>query len=213
MRARMRRTGDFGARPLEFFKGFLRNPKEVGSVIPSSRFLTRRVLECGGVATARVVVELGPGTGVLTAQILERMPPGAKLIAVELLPEFAQLLRRTHPDPRLHVYEGCATDLERALADAGETRADLVVSGIPFSTMERGMGRATLEAAQRVLGAGGRFVAYQFRSAVARIAYPVFGPAETHSGFWNFPPMKIYVWTKSSHAEEAAPARARAAGD
>ncbi len=182
--------------PLEFFKGFLRNPKEVGSVVPSSRFLARRVLECGKVRSARVVVELGAGTGVLTGQILEHMPADGKLVAVEILPEFAELLRASSLDPRITVYEGCSTDLERALAEAGELQADLVVSGIPFSTLEGGVGRRTLEAAKRVLGENGRFVAYQFRSAVRRIAEPVFGPAETHSGFWNLPPMKIYVWKR-----------------
>jgi hypothetical protein len=31
---------------------------------------------------------------------------------------------------------------------------------------------------------------------VRRFAEPVFGPAETHSGFWNIPPMRIYVWKR-----------------
>jgi len=52
----------------------------------------------------------------------------------------------------------------------------------------------TLEATKRALGPSGRFVAYQFRSAVRRLAEPVFGAPETHSGFWNIPPMRIYVW-------------------
>ncbi len=198
MRSLLDRQSEAVSLPLEFFKGFLRNPKEVCSVVPSSRFLARRVLECGSVATARVIVELGPGTGVLTGQILERMPADGKLVAVEILPAFAGLLRASWPDPRITVYEGCSTDLEHALAQAGEVRADLVVSGIPFSTMEGGVGRRTLEAAKRVLGGDGRFVAYQFRSAVRRIAEPVFGPAETHSGFWNIPPMKIYVWRRDA---------------
>lgn len=181
-------------RPLEFLRGFLRNPKEVGSVIPSSRFLTKRVLSCGRVSEARVIVELGPGTGALTSQILRQMAPDALLVAVEINPTFARLLRREIPDPRLFVFEGSATDLERALAKAGVHQADLVVSGIPFSTMGRGQGFRTLQAARRVLGPGGRFVAYQFRSHVRRLAEPLFGPAEMHRGLWNFPPMRIYVW-------------------
>ena len=184
--------------PLEFFKGFLRNPKEVGSVIPSSRFLTKRVMDCGEVRQARVIIELGPGTGVLTKQMLEVMRPDAKLIAVELLPYFCDHLHETIVDPRLHIYNGCATSLEGALASAGETQADLIVSGIPFSTIGRGDADRTLEAAKRALSPQGRFVAYQFRSAVSRIAAPVFGEPETHSGFWNIPPMRIYVWPRQS---------------
>jgi phospholipid N-methyltransferase len=182
------------ARPLDFLLGFLRNPREVASIVPSSRFLTRRVRECGDVESARVVVELGPGTGVMTGPLLERMPGESVLIAIEINPAFAALLRREFDDPRLRVHEGSAVDIEAALAAQGVEKADLVVSGIPFSTLDEGVGRATLEAAKRVLAPGGRFVAYQFRSHVARQAEPVFGPPQTHSGFWNIPPMKIYVW-------------------
>ncbi len=185
-------------RPLEFLKGFLRNPKEVGSVIPSSRFLTRRVLKCGDARNSRVIVELGPGTGVLTREILDVMPADGKLVAVELLPEFVELLRHAYPDPRLALYTGSAADVEKALEEAGESQADLVVSGVPFSTMERGEGHRTLAAAKRILAPDGRFVAYQFRSAVRRMAEPVFGPAETRSGFWNVPPMRIYTFRRDT---------------
>ena len=180
--------------PLEFFKGFLRNPKEVGSIVPSSRFLTRRVLNIGELYRCRVVVELGPGTGVLTGEILRRMSSDARLVAVEINQDFVDVLREVYPDPRLTLHTGVAADMERALADAGESSADLVVSGIPFSTLERGEGRRTLEAARRVLAPGGRFVAYQFRSAVKRMGEPVFGRAEVHPHFLNLPPMRIYVW-------------------
>ena len=34
------------------------------------------------------------------------------------------------------------------------------------------------------------------RALVRRLADPVFGRGETHQGFWNIPPMRIYVWRK-----------------
>jgi phosphatidylethanolamine/phosphatidyl-N-methylethanolamine N-methyltransferase len=183
---------------IEFFKGFLKNPREVGSVIPSSRFLTRRTLECGDIKHARVIVELGPGTGVLTRHALEHMRPDAKLVAIEISADFSKVLRKEFPDPRLHVHHGSATEIEAALAKVGETQADLVMSGIPFSTLEQGIGFATLQAAKRVLTPEGRFVAYQFRSKVKDFGEPVFGSRpEISSGFWNVPPMKIYVWRQS----------------
>jgi phospholipid N-methyltransferase len=199
-----RRASTTHNKPLEFFKGFLRNPKEVGSVIPSSRFLTRRVLECGAASAARVIVELGSGTGVLTGEILRRMPRDAKLVAIEINPDFVEHLRRSYSDSRLSIFDGSAEDLERALAEVGELQADLVVSGIPFSTLERGLGRRTLEAAQRVLAPGGRFVAYQFRSHVRRMAEPLFGPADVHPEFRNVPPMRVYVWRADPSRVERA---------
>lgn len=196
MGIRTRRRPASEARPLEFFKGFLTNPKEVGSVIPSSRFLIRRVLKYGDVSRARVILELGPGTGVLTREILRAMPRHGKLIAVELMPRFARLLRLELDDPRLFVYEGSSANLRKALALASEEQADLVVSGVPFSTMKAGDGHRTLEAAKHVLGPEGRFIAYQFRNRVRALAEPYFGPAETQRELRNLPPMRIYRWRR-----------------
>jgi phospholipid N-methyltransferase len=145
-----------------------------------------------------VIVELGPGTGVLTRNALARMRPDAKLVAIEISSDFVEVLRKELPDPRLYIHHGSATEIEAALEKVGETKADLVMSGIPFSTLENGVGFATLQAAKRVLSRNGRFVAYQFRSKVKDLGSPVFGARpETHSGFWNVPPMKIYVWRQS----------------
>ena len=74
------RTGSPDDR-LEFLRGFLTKPKEVGSIIPSSRFLERRIIRCADVSHAKVVVELGPGTGGTTRALLRAMAPDARLVA------------------------------------------------------------------------------------------------------------------------------------
>ena len=60
-----------------FFRGFLRQPALIGSVIPSSRFLERRIVEAYGIAHSRMVVELGPGTGGTTRAILPGPAPAS----------------------------------------------------------------------------------------------------------------------------------------
>src|SRR5512134_1462800 len=125
---------------LAFLQGFLRKPQQVGSVIPSSRFLERKVVDLAGVANARLVIELGPGTGGTTRALLRALPADAKLLAIEIDPRFASILRE-NPDPRLIVHEGSAEDLAKVLAEHGLGAPDAVVSGIPFSTMEPALGR------------------------------------------------------------------------
>ena len=93
--------------PIEFLKGFLQKPKEVGSIIPSSRFLERRIVRCAGVRDARVVVELGPGTGGTTRALLRAMRPDARLLAIEISPRFVRLLHRER-DSRLLPHLGSA---------------------------------------------------------------------------------------------------------
>ena len=183
------------ARGLEFFLGFLRSPDQVGSVIPSSRFLERRLVQTAAIAQAACVVELGPGTGGTTRALLEAMRPEAKLLTIELDAQFAALLEGIG-DPRLISHHGSAADLGAILAAHQLPRPDAIVSGIPFSTMPPALGAAIIQAIHDHLAPGGCFVAYQFRGHVARLAQPVLGEPAVQMEWLNVPPMRFYRWTQ-----------------
>ena len=180
----------------EFFRGFVRNPKGVGYVVPSSRSLARDLLAAAGVRDARVIVELGAGTGVLTRELLRAMSPQSTLVALEIDSRFASLLRREIRDPRLQIYEGSAVELDLALDKAEVDRPEVIISGIPFSTLPEDQVREILSSAHRSLGPGGRFCSYQFRDHARRLAKPYFGEATVQRALWNLPPMRIYTWSK-----------------
>lgn len=188
---------------LAFFLGFIRNPELVGSVIPSSRFLERRIIEVGDVAHARVVVELGPGTGGTTRAILRALPAEGRLLAIEIDPKFADRLR-AEADPRLCVFTGSAADIQKALDEHGLAQPDIVFSGIPFSTMPKELGLSILSSVWASLAPGGRFVAYQFRDRVATLGRKLFGRPRIELEALNIPPTRIFTWRKP--ADEAAAA-------
>lgn len=193
---------------LAFLQGFLRKPQQVGSVIPSSRFLERKVVELAGVAKTRLVIELGPGTGGTTRALLRALPADAQLLAIEIDPRFASILRE-NPDPRLIVHEGSAEDLAKLLAEHGLGAPDVVVSGIPFSTMEPALGRRIAGSIFDVLPPGGRFVAYQVRDRVHAMARPFFGRARVEVELRNIPPMRIFSWRKGEPFEARRRTRGR----
>ena len=180
--------------PLAFFKGFLERPKEVGSIIPSSRWMERRITRTAEIATARVIVELGPGTGGTTKALLQAMGPDARLLAIEINPGFCDLLRESIDDPRLIVHHGSAADIPEALTKHELDAPDAVLSGIPFSTMPKALGISILESVKDSLAPGGRFVAYQFRDVVHTLGKKVFGPASVQLELLNVPPMRVYRW-------------------
>lgn len=182
-------------RGIDFFRGFLRSPEQVGSIIPSSRFLERRLIDMADLAEARCVVELGPGTGGTTRAILEAMRPDARLLTIELDPQFSAILGEIG-DPRLFPHTGSATDLQQILTQHGLPGPDVVVSGIPFSTMPREVGTAIIEAIRDSLAPGGRFLAYQFRGHVRRLGEPILGQPEVALEILNVPPMRFYRWSK-----------------
>lgn len=185
---------------LAFLKGFLRRPELIGSIVPSSRFLERRLIASAFINQARLVVELGPGTGGTTRAILDALPPTSKLLAIEITPEFIPLLKSCR-DSRLIVHPGSAEHIRQALATHELSNPDVVVSGIPFSTMPADLGRRILSAVWSCLPPGGRFIAYQFRDKVALLGRPLLGKPETVLELLNVPPTRIFHWQKPIQAE------------
>lgn len=181
---------------IDFFRGFLKDPKQVGSIIPSSRFMERKIIDFSELDDAKVVVELGPGTGGTTRALLDAMGPGARLLAIDLDARFTDIVAAID-DPRLIAHTGSAADIDSILRQHGLGSADVVISGIPFSTMPLELATAILEAVRDCLSTDGYFVAYQFRAEVARLAGPVFGkPRRAGPVPLNIPPMRIWQWAK-----------------
>jgi len=183
---------------IDFFRGFLKDPRQVGSVIPSSRFMERRIIEFSGLDDARVVVELGPGTGGTTRALLRAMRSDARLLAIDLDPAFTEIVAAID-DPRLIAHTGSAAEISEILKQHGLVGADVVISGIPFSTLPASVGTGIIESVRDSLSADGVFVAYQFRAEVARLAEGVFGPPRRSAPVpLNIPPMRIWQWGKKS---------------
>lgn len=187
-----------------FLQEFLNHPRQVASLIPSSRFLERRIVQLAETRSAQTVVELGAGTGGTTRAILKTLSSHAKLLSIEINPRFCTLLRRIK-DPRLTVHCGGAQELREALSLYGLPPPDAVISGIPFSTLGRGVGPKIIEMISAALVVGGRFVAYQVSKHVEDLSHPLLGPARVEMEFLNIPPLRIYRWEKHAEKHTAHP--------
>jgi len=183
----------------EFLRGFVRNPAQVGSVVPSSRWLEQRLVRQAGIARARTVVELGPGTGGTTAALLQALPATARLLAVELDPRFHRHLRASLADPRLLLQQGSAERIADFLAAHQLPAPDAIVSGIPFSTMPPELSQRIAAAVALVLRPGGHFVAYQVRAHVAAFVGPHLGEPHRQWEMANVPPVRVFTWVKHTH--------------
>ncbi len=94
---------------LLFAAMFLKYPKMLGSFIPSSPYLSRRLMRPIDWNRARVIVEYGPGIGNLTAEIAARMRADAVLIAIDTNPEFiTHLQHKFSGDRRVRICLGSA---------------------------------------------------------------------------------------------------------
>ena len=157
-----------------FALNFFRHPMMLGSIVPSSRFLIRQLLEPVDWGQARVIVEYGPGVGVITTEVLRRMGPDTMLIAIETNPDFVGYLRDSIKDERLHVVEGSAESVDEILRRYGQSNASYVISGIPFSTIPAPVRERILLKTCEVLKPGGSFLVYQFSSRVLQDLQRIF---------------------------------------
>ena len=178
-----------------FFQEFLKHPLQIGSIIPSSRFLEQRILGASAMASATTVVELGSGTGGTTRAILDAMPKDARLLSIEINPHFHTLVSGIE-DERLIAHLGSACELKTIMSMYGLDAPEVVISGIPFSTMNNSDGAQVIAAISSQLAPNGRFVAYQVSRQVATLCRPILGPERVAMELLNIPPMRVYQWEK-----------------
>ncbi len=113
-----------------FFRRWLANPLQMGSVVPSSPALCRRVVRHTSRAADEAVLELGAGTGVISRALLDGGVPPDRLIVVEIVPDMVRHLRRVLPGAI--VIEGDARRLLELLPAQWIGRIGTVVCGIPL---------------------------------------------------------------------------------
>lgn len=182
---------------LLFVQEFLRHPKEVASVVPSSRCVLKRIVEGASISECRTVVELGAGVGGTTRALLSAMRPDARLLSIEINPRFHAHLCRMD-DPRLIAHLGTALHLKETLANYDLDPPDAVVSGIPFSAMDQDSAGEIVETIASELAVGGQFLAYQVSTRVEQLARPFFPSPDVEVVYLNVPPLRIFRWTKSA---------------
>lgn len=176
-----------------FFKSFLKHPREIASICPSSQALIACVLAPISWNHARVIVEYGPGIGTISTAILARMPAQAHLVLCETNSDFCAYLRTHIRDARVRIFEGSAADIGAYLERQQLGKADYVISGIPFSTIDAVVAEAICASTASHMRAGGAFIAYQFSDCVAGFMRRHFKRLVRAFVWRNMPPAHIFV--------------------
>ncbi|MFC4820590.1 class I SAM-dependent methyltransferase [Dokdonella ginsengisoli] len=195
------RTAAEGPAAWTFFRQWLKNPRAMASLAPSSRQLARRMvaqLPPG----ARRVIELGAGTGVFTRALLDRGIAPDDLLVVELNTELAEWLSERFDGVR--IVNGDARDLVELTRQSGfeiGEGVDAVVSGLGFLAMPRPIQQAILRAIFDVLGPDRPLIQFTYgpssplpRDLLAEMDLSVRRASMT---WLNMPPATVYVYTRN----------------
>ncbi len=175
-----------------FFRGFIKHPVMVGSVIPSSKVLIDKVLGPVDWANTKLFVEYGPGVGTFTQHILDRLAPDATLLTIDTNDDFTRYISRKFTDSRLRAVTGSAADVRQIMTDIGFDHADYVLSGLPFSTLPPGIGPKIASETAEALRPGGAFLVYQFSPKVRQFIAPFFNRIDRGFEWRNIPPATLF---------------------
>ena len=141
---------------IEFVKAAIKNPRDVSTVFPTSRWLAQRLLDEVPIKPNSFIVEVGAGTGAITQHLLRRLQkPGEQYLGVELNQQMVAYLRTYFPS--LKFEEGPAQDLDVWLKGK---KADGVVSSLTWTIFPEALQRETLAAIHASLKPGGVFATY-----------------------------------------------------
>ncbi|MEF9952134.1 MAG: rRNA adenine N-6-methyltransferase family protein [Clostridium sp.] len=153
---------------LKFIKQFIKNPKGIGAVAPSSKYLAEKILKEIDFKSCRCIVEYGPGTGVFTEKIAARKGEDTIFIVIEQNQDFYNNLRDVYESNNtIKIINGSAVDINSYLNDYGFDYADYIVSGLPFTALGEELTNNILQETVVALRKKGKFIAFQYTNAMA----------------------------------------------
>ena len=133
----------------------------MGTLIPSSRFLSKRMLRDIDFSNTDVIVELGPGNGAITKYIIENLSPKARLICFEINHNFySQLKEQRHP--QLIVLNISAEKIADELKKLNINKVNCIISSLPLTIIPEEVSDEILEKSFDVLEENGTFIQYQY---------------------------------------------------
>ncbi len=179
-----------------FFRRWLANPLQMGSIVPSSPALCARVVAQTRVAPDEAVLELGAGTGVISRALLAAGVPPERLFVVEIVRDMAEHLRRVLPG--VQVVHGDARQLPDLIPAAWHGRIGTVICGIPLVLLPLPEQRRFIDAIEGVApGRGFLHYSYCATSPLPARKHQLAARREAWTPK-NFPPASVWRYTPAA---------------
>ena len=149
---------------MNFIKQFLLHPTEVGSLIPSSKTLSKSIVNIPNLKTKNCVVELGTGNGVVTQEIIKNLHSKTIFFGIEINEKFVEETKKNCPDT--NIYHGSAINLKKYLKKNNFEYSDCIISELPWGAFNNHLQDELLEAIYNSLDKNGDFITISFAQSI-----------------------------------------------
>lgn len=175
-----------------FFRRWLKNPRQLGTLAPISVKLS--MLAAKEALTqykpGTPVVEIGAGTGRLTRALLSCGVQVQDLTVVELDKEMCDFLRKSIPN--LHVIEGDAVHLNKLVSAEICEKVGVVISAIPLMYLQEPLRKSLIKAAFSILRPEAKIIHVTYNPNSPLNFWKEIKQSRAAAAWFNFPPG--FVW-------------------
>lgn len=178
---------------LHFLAKFIRSPRSVGSVTPSSRFLMQKMMKRIKWEQVRTIAELGAGTGVFTRAIHQLSHPDTQVIVFEHDSEMRASVEAEFP--MLH-HRRDALELTSVVQELGLPNLDCIISGLPLTLFPREVRDQLMDEVVNALKPGGIYIQFQYSLYLLPELRRRFSQVEVDFVPLNAPPAFVYACHK-----------------
>ncbi|MBU3877253.1 methyltransferase domain-containing protein [Faecalicatena sp. AGMB00832] len=180
-----------------FILEYLKSPRKVGAVAPSSKRLAKKMVAPIQFENCRCIVEFGPGTGVFTDEVIAQKGEDVVFILIEQNQEFWRKLHQRYQFKKnVHVVHGDASDIGLYLKKYHQQKADYIISGLPFASLPKAASQSILAAIKTTIGESGRFITFQYTMFKKSMFLHWFELEKTTYELLNFPPAFVLEMKK-----------------
>lgn len=172
-----------------FFSALFHNPRAIGAIVPSSKYLARNIAQLIDTAQPGYVLELGPGTGAITKIILQHVKQD-QFIALEISSDLTASLKKNFPG--MNVIEGDATRLSEVIQ---QKPVHTIISSLPLLSLAAENRDQILLEIPKILSPHGKFIQYTYALKNKNEFYPKNFTLEKSFIVWrNIPPARVDVF-------------------
>ncbi|HFK1711565.1 MULTISPECIES: class I SAM-dependent methyltransferase [Bacillus] len=178
---------------LSFLSQCITNPRNVGAVLPSSKFLAEKMMENINFENAKYIIEYGPGTGVFTEKLLKKRNSNTTLMLVENNREFYLMLKeKFKKEKNLFIVWGSAENIDKYLKNFSIPYADYIVSGLPFASLPQNVSDEILLTTTKILKKDGVFITFQYTKFKKKFLNQFFDTIDEKWELRNVPPAFVF---------------------
>lgn len=178
---------------LLFLQGFFKDPKRVGNLLPSSRYLANKIVQSVQWLDVNAVAELGPGTGAITRFITPQLADSTQVLLFERNKKMREYLKTLYPQ---YIFHSNASYLTKKLNQENIPQLDCIICGLPFFNFSYEMRNNILQQIINSLKPGGVLVAYQHSLHMKRKWAEQLIIEKIEFVPYNFPPAFLYICRK-----------------